>query len=221
METINFKGYNINIQHDELAENPREWDNLGTIAYKHRDYTLGDEVIKDTIQEHFNNKYDILEPSEYYLTDTEIQKIDKWIKKNIIMLPVYLYDHSGITINTTGFSCQWDSGQVGIIYVSKEHVKNEYGWKTLTKFRQFKIENQLRNEIKTFGDYLTGNCYYYTIEDDNGNTLDSCGGFYGYEHKKSGLLYDAQKLIDYYIKEYHKKRELEFNSFCKVLSCVY
>ena len=29
-----------------------------------------------------------------------------------IVQPLYLYDHGGITMNTTGFSCSWDSGQV-------------------------------------------------------------------------------------------------------------
>lgn len=34
----------------------------------------------------------------------------------MVILPLYLYDHSGITMNTCGFSCPWDSGQVGWIY---------------------------------------------------------------------------------------------------------
>ena len=36
----------------------------------------------------------------------------------MVILPLYLYDHSGITMNTCGFSCPWDSGQVGWIYAS-------------------------------------------------------------------------------------------------------
>ena len=30
--------------------------------------------------------------------------------EGMVILPLYLYDHSGITMNTTGFSCPWDSG---------------------------------------------------------------------------------------------------------------
>jgi len=44
-----------------------------------------------------------------------------------VILPLYLYDHSGITMNTTGFSCPWDSGQVGWIYADADCIKKEYG----------------------------------------------------------------------------------------------
>jgi hypothetical protein len=30
-------------------------------------------------------------------------------------------------MNTTGFSCPWDSGQIGWIYASLEDVKKEFG----------------------------------------------------------------------------------------------
>jgi hypothetical protein len=41
--------------------------------------------------------------------------VDAVMVPNYVVLPVYIYDHSGITLNTTGFSCPWDSGQVGWI----------------------------------------------------------------------------------------------------------
>ena len=48
------------------------------------------------------------------------ERLMKVISQKYLMLPLYLYDHSGITMNTTGFSCPWDSGQVGWIYAFKE-----------------------------------------------------------------------------------------------------
>ena len=33
--------------------------------------------------------------------------------ENVVILPLYLHDHSGLTMNTSGFHCPWDSGQVG------------------------------------------------------------------------------------------------------------
>ena len=41
----------------------------------------------------------------------------------MVILPLYLYDHSGITMNTCGFSCPWDSGQVGWIYADKAMIE--------------------------------------------------------------------------------------------------
>ena len=49
------------------------------------------------------------------------------------MLPLYLYDHSGITMNTTGFNDRWDSGQVGFIYTTKDRVTELMGEKNVTK----------------------------------------------------------------------------------------
>ena len=44
IETITYKGFDINIHYDKLAENPREaFDGLGKIAcVENWDYTLGD-----------------------------------------------------------------------------------------------------------------------------------------------------------------------------------
>ena len=29
------------------------------------------------------------------------------VEDNVVCLPLYLYDHGGITMNTTGFACSW------------------------------------------------------------------------------------------------------------------
>lgn len=41
----------------------------------------------------------------------------------VAYLPLYVYDHSGVRLNTTGFSCPWDSGQVGWIVATREALK--------------------------------------------------------------------------------------------------
>ena len=44
-------------------------------------------------------------------------------------LPLYLYDHGGITMSTNPFSCPWDDGgQVGWIYASKQKFIDETGY---------------------------------------------------------------------------------------------
>ena len=45
-----------------------------------------------------------------------------------VILPLYLYDHSGITISTGPFSCPWDSGQVGWIKAPKDTFRNATGY---------------------------------------------------------------------------------------------
>jgi len=45
-----------------------------------------------------------------------------------VILPLYLYDHGGITMSTGAFSCPWDSGQVGWIYAPKKTFIDETGY---------------------------------------------------------------------------------------------
>ena len=107
------------------------------------------------------------------------------------MLPLYLYDHSGLTINTTGFSCRWDSGQVGWIYASKEDALKEFGGKSFTASTRQKAEARLRSEVEVYDTYLSGECYGYELY-KNGELEDSCWGFIGsYE--------DALKNIEEYL----------------------
>lgn len=93
---------------------------------------------------------------------------------NTVMLDLYLYDHSGITMNTGGFSCPWDSGQVGFIYVTRQKIKEEYGWRVLTKARRAKIEEYLRNEVATYAQCLEGDVWGYEIVERE--ECKQCGG---------------------------------------------
>ena len=38
---------NLIIKHDDCAESPRDWDNLGTLYAPHRTYRLSDEHAED------------------------------------------------------------------------------------------------------------------------------------------------------------------------------
>ena len=54
-----------------------------------------------------------------------MEAMQKVISEKYLMLPLYLYDHSGLAMSTESFSgraphAEWDSGQVGWIYVSKK-----------------------------------------------------------------------------------------------------
>lgn len=193
----------LSIKQDIYSQSPRDWDNLGTISYNHSRYNLGDEKISDPIdwlagmldfsEERVERIADRLE-SDYY-SNRVLEDLEAEFFRKYIALPVYLYDHSGITINTTGFSCSWDSGKVGYIWVSKEDIKKEYGWIRITKQREEKIKTYLEGEIETFDQYLTGDVYGFEFEDDEGNE-DGCWGFYGTD-------WDTNGVKDYLPKEAH------------------
>jgi hypothetical protein len=161
-ETTTFGNYRIRVMADSDAESPRDWDNLGTMVCWHSRYNLGD----------------VDGSREYESPEAALKEIG-----DAIVLPLYLYDHSGITMNTTGFSCPWDSGQVGFIYVTLEKIREEYKWKRITKKRREQIVKYLTGEVETYDMYLRGEVYGFNItrEDEDGEEvdIDSCWGFFG------------------------------------------
>jgi len=183
IETEEYKGYKIEIRQDEYAESPREWDNIGKMICFHGRYDLGD-------------KHE-LSSSDF----SGWEELEEFIYKEynpLIVLPLYLYDHSGITMNTTEFHCRWDSSQVGFIYVSKENVKKEWNVKKISPKLKEKVKKLLISEVKTYDYYIRGNVYWYSIVDENENTLDTLSGFFG-DNENSGLLEDAKNMIDHII----------------------
>ena len=107
----------IKIKRDTDPQSPRDWDNLGLMVCWHRRYKLGDEQPKS--------------PPETYE-----------IPSGAVVLPLYLYDHSGITMSTEPFSCPWDSGQVGYIFATEEKIREAF----LTK-KDDEINDELRAKV--------------------------------------------------------------------------
>lgn len=117
----------LSIYFDSSPTDPREEDNLGTMVCGHRRYDLGDEQAQNI---GLYNSWD-----EWL--ENEIIKPNGG-EENVVYLPLYLYDHDGITMNTTGFSCPWDSGQVGWIYATKDRFREETGYTDDELFNQDK-----------------------------------------------------------------------------------
>lgn len=103
--------------------------------------------------------------------------------KYIAWLPVYIYDHSGITINTTGFSCRWDSGRIGIVYTSLLDDNDDLPIPQEGESILEAAERVLRSEIKYIDQIITGSVYgfqeYAVDEDGDYYVDDSCWGFVG------------------------------------------
>ena len=131
-------------------------DNLGHMACWHRRYNLGDEQPKESP--------------------------DEWIKglpEGTITLPLYLYDHSGITMSTEPFQCPWDSGRVGIIAATPEAIRGAFGELTERTFARTK--KILEEEVKDYDFHLQGEVWGYEYGDD------SCWGFVGDSLSYTGL----------------------------------
>lgn len=231
-QTINYRGYTINIVTDNDPMNPRtEWDNAGVMCCWHSRYNLGDmesngrsgrEHRSYPISKNYSEPIDLLyelagvDRSEYQdeqyektgsYEDMDTADLYKLIEeKGTIIKSLYLYDHSGITISTSPFSCGWDSGQVGYIYMTKEKMEEE-GW---TKEQ---ADKYLEGAVETYDNFLTGEVYGYRItkyneEIEDDDDLDSCWGYYG-EPEESGCIDDAKGQIDWYCERDQEKYEKE------------
>ena len=174
LEKFLVRGNTIKIYQDEYPENPREWDNLGTMICFHSRYMLGDKH------------------------DLSIEALKELVsRRDILALPLYLLDHSGLALNTSGFAYidpqGWDWDQVGYLYVTHEKLRQEYGVKKVSRRLLEKVKQILEAEIETYNQYLSGDVYGYEIEDPYDNEGDSCWGFYGLEAVQEA----ARKAIEY------------------------
>jgi len=176
----------LRIYPDTSGDSPRDWDNLGHMVCWHGRYTLGDK--------------------HSFKTPDDFTQFVKEQGKDIVLLPLYLLDHSGLRIRTRSFSdCdpgQWDSGQVGWIYATSEDAKKAWGCKDnevvgLTAENITKIREVLQEEVEVFDQFLSGDVYGFQVVEEEtcatcGHTeerhIDSCWGFYGDDWEKNGLL---------------------------------
>jgi hypothetical protein len=194
-----YKGYVIKIELDDEPESPREWENFGTMVCSHREYVLGDKqtdeksfwvALQNEIPEEcedFLHYYD-RDGCEHVWIPTQAE-----IGKNLIWLPLYLYNHSGLSMSVAPFNDPWDSGRVGFIYMSVKDAKKEFMWKRMTQKRRKYVESMLEVEVKAYNKYLTGEVYGFIVEDETGDNIDSCWGYY---MEPEEVIEEAKRSVD-------------------------
>lgn len=181
----NYKGYTIRIVQDELYGSFFDSQEVFTqFACWHRRYNLGNV---DMTQEDFND-------------------MCKENKGKMIKLPLYMYDHSGLSIHAGSrpypYDDMWDSGQLGYVYCTYDMIRKEFNCKHVTKSIQQKAIALLLAEVDTYDSILRGEVYGYIIEDSGEQFVDSCSGFVG-DYKYA--LQEAKSIVDYTIQERAKE----------------
>lgn len=169
------------IHHDEDPQyaDPRGDTQLGIMYCWHPNYVLGDEQF--TQSDH-----------------SSIEAVYKYLvreRKATVVIPLFLLDHSGISIQTgtpiekltpesvraadrfIGDSAGWDTSWVGFIFTNEEKRKEVGAPRAHTE-----LIRQLEAEVEEYDLYLRGEVYGYVIEDADGDNVDSCWGFLGYEY---------------------------------------
>lgn len=171
LETIKHEGCTIELHYDQDPFDPRrEFDHFAHMICFHRNYELGD-------------KHD--------LSIEEAQEIIA--RKDVLWLPIYAYDHSGISISTSRtypYDDPWDSGQLGIIYCTKEQIRAEWKVKRVSAKKREWAYERMQSEVDEYNAYLTGQVFGFVIK--VGDTmLDSCWGFYDSDYALEGAKAQA------------------------------
>lgn len=170
MKIVDFKIHQATSDH----YNPREnYEHDSVMVYAHRNYILGDVPLA-------HNAQSIDEAFDIHLEDEGLTRED------VVYLPTYLYDHSSITMNTTGFHCPWDAGQVGFIYRTKKELKETMGWERITNKRENQVKEWLRLEVLEFDHWITGEMYTLELIWDNGES-EYVSVFLGDDWEENGL----------------------------------
>jgi hypothetical protein len=218
-ERFEAHGCDIRIEIDEDPLDPREDDNLGTMACWHRRYNLGDEQPKFAASDYLASLCQKIHPD---FPDEQFEKHGGAIlAKYYVIMPLFLFDHSGITMSTSSAmfracdSAGWDWGQVGIIYCTLEQAMKNWmiakahpdaswdsvmadwdknGAPTGEKITLRKAtERLLEGEVKTYDQFLTGSVYGYVVE--GYGEEDSCWGFFGeVDYVKSQAIEAARRI---------------------------
>ncbi len=195
-----YKGLTISIESDDSPESPREWDNLGTMVCFHGRYILGDK----------DHGYRQEDYSSWADLEAAIRANEG---EDAIILPLWLYDHSGISMSCGErgypYDCRWDSGQVGFIFVRMAKVREEFPTPGIHSADEYHdaIEKKgidcLKGEVATYDQFLRGDVYGYSIADEEGEHGDSCWGFYGMDHCKE----EAESSAEWHAKDRQEAAE--------------
>lgn len=256
IDTFEHEGLTVEIVADDHVDNgydPREYDNLGTMFNGHPDYNLGDEQLpRDgfseidcpaceggdlTIQgpvhqrEAFGETVEdepVCPRCEGYFRVTPT--IGEWLAEQeaIAAMPLFLLDHSGISISAGSFKwleqdpvtredvrssgrfigdgAGWDTSFIGFILTTRERC--EYLGVEITPEN---IEKQLRGEVEEYDKYLTGDAGGYQIKDADGDELDACYGFLGLWGEDASVRAEAKHSAEANARMIeHEKSEREF-----------
>lgn len=169
IKEFTYRNHLVRVYHDECDDNPCEWDNLGIIVSFHRRVNF---TTKSAPRINANN----------FSSLNEIQK--HLIKEHgaVVILKVYMLDHSGISLSTVPFNDPFDSGTLGFIYTTRERILSSYAKKRLSKSLRDQVTRDLAGEIDTLNQYTSGEVYAYVVdpesETDYAGKHDLVGGNY-------------------------------------------
>ena len=191
------KRFEVTVEYDMDPINPRNDDNMGVLIGYHKRYNLGDTE--------FNKMHKAAADD-----CSNWAKFERYLREShdaAVILPVYMYDHSGVCLSVNPYEDKWDSGRLGLIYCTNAMIKNEYSVDDVSPDLLLKVENILKEEVKDYSIYLSGEVYNYVIEEievcnlghEHRRLVDSCGGYDSIDD----CTFDGNTALEHYKNEHN------------------
>lgn len=181
----------LEIRYDECAESPREWDNLGYFITLERKYNTPDKnpTLERIIREASEDASNCTE----HIANIEKLMALEFDEKLVHIVPVSKFEHSGV-IYRRGERHGWDEGVAGFYIVTKESAERLY--KDITDVDFDKVIEQ---ELEVYTAWANGEVYAFILYGDDGEVIDSCGGFFDIDDIKEHLPeeWKGENLSDY------------------------
>jgi len=183
------KTYELEIEQDDDSMNPRtEWDNITTMVCFGKYSYLGDKT---------NYKRD-----DFGSWDELKEQIES--DHNVLMIkPLYVYDHGGVTISTSPFNDRFDTSRIGWIFIEEKQWTLMMG-EDMDRSED-RLERIIDGDVETYDKYLMGEVYRYSIYEietcslghEHRNHVEGCGGFYDENDCRS----EGQSVLEHLEKE--------------------
>lgn len=198
----------LKVMYDESAINPLENKEefagiMGRFICWSKKYSLGHK-------HNFEDKVDLFKELAYKYHSDEVKKLDEALNSNkitfgsyvcrleqiiytsedVYILPLFLYDHGGLTVSAVRFPSKWDSSLVGYVYTTKDAL-DSIG--CVYNSRE-DVEDILKSDIQLYDEYVKGEVYGFSIveyDEKYGNEygeIESSWGFYGSDMKENGMI---------------------------------
>src|SRR5215472_12939436 len=155
-------GYTVEIHQDEDPGDPRDWTHGAELVFGHRRYDFPNDAGIDFGE--FANWTEVTA----HLTSHE---------HALLVLPVYMLDHSGLAFRVAADfgdadPGNWDSGVVGLGYVTRQNWADTQGteW-TGSEADREQAARLIEQDVQAYGQYVNGDVYGYVLKDSDGEVI--------------------------------------------------
>lgn len=183
LDTITYRGYRVDLWADDDLGNPlTEIDEQPTLAlHDHAERHFGWSTDKEwgrRLQAALDAIAQRGVTKRLYGPGGALDIVNRWLRvchSIPVVLHVGAMEHSGTMVYLGSGSIDpggFDSGWIGWLFATQDQFDR---WGVTDEART----GCLAQSFDQFAAWVSGDCYGYTVTDDEGQTMDSCGGFYG------------------------------------------